>query len=347
MAQTGKKRIDWIDTAKGICILLVVLQHVSNRMDADYPFKQDFLTFRMPLYFILSGLFFKTYEGFWGFTKRKTNKLLIPYIFFFSFGGVIIPVLLYHAFGISLSSYDGYGFEAFKYIFSEHWICNPSIWFLVCLFEVSILFYLIIKTSHAISAQEKTADILVVGLSLLMGIVGVLSYLLRIRLPYFIDSAFSALPFFAFGWLLRNKTNFLYIERSWSVAFKSIIFICLSVALIHFFNHGKLSILSNSYGGMSGVLQLYPYGIIGTLCVLSFSRITGKIPFISFVGRYSIIVLCTHYFAMELSNYLLSQTAIYNMPVMFLLTTLICALAIPVFKKYLGYFTAQKDLIKI
>ena len=347
MSQPSKVRITWIDTAKGICILLVVLQHVSNRVDIDYPFKNDFLTFRMPLYFILSGLFFKTYEGFWGFTKRKINKLLIPYIFFFSFGGVIIPVLFFYAFGISLSSYDGYGFEAFKYIFSEHYICNPSIWFLACLFEVNIYFYLITKISHFISAHETRTDLLIIVLSLLLGFVGVLLYLLHIKLPYFIDSAFSALPFFGFGWLLRNKTNFLHIKRSRSVIIKSIIFIILSMALIHFFNHGRLSILSNTFGGITGVLQLYPYGIIGTICVLSFSRIVGQVPLISFLGRYSIIVLCIHYYAMELSTFVLSQIDLYNLPVMFLLTTLICALAIPLFKKYLGYFTAQKDLIKI
>lgn len=39
-------------------------------------------TFRMPLYYFLSGLFFKTYRGFFDFVLKKINKLLIPFAFF-------------------------------------------------------------------------------------------------------------------------------------------------------------------------------------------------------------------------------------------------------------------------
>lgn len=73
-------RVDWIDPAKGICILLVVLHHCSNMLRVPYPLIRDVMTFRMPLYFILSGLFFKQYRP-KVFVIKKTNKLLIPYVF--------------------------------------------------------------------------------------------------------------------------------------------------------------------------------------------------------------------------------------------------------------------------
>ena len=76
------KRIEWIDLAKGICIVLVVFHHVMVRYDLELPLSDALSSFRMPLYFILSGLFFKLYEGFEGFVKRKVNKLLIPFAFF-------------------------------------------------------------------------------------------------------------------------------------------------------------------------------------------------------------------------------------------------------------------------
>ena len=81
MKENGS-RIEWIDLAKGICILLVVFYHVAICLHIDYPLSTQIASFRMPLYFILSGLFFKQYEGFVGFLKRKTNKLLIPFLFF-------------------------------------------------------------------------------------------------------------------------------------------------------------------------------------------------------------------------------------------------------------------------
>ena len=45
--------------------------------------------FRMPLYFFLSGLFFKTYEGFSGFLKRKINV----YCGLFTYGHPLIEFM--------------------------------------------------------------------------------------------------------------------------------------------------------------------------------------------------------------------------------------------------------------
>lgn len=58
MQTTVKKRIDFIDTAKGVCIILVVLGHSGIPIDFV-----GMNSMRMPLYFILSGLFFKDYGG--------------------------------------------------------------------------------------------------------------------------------------------------------------------------------------------------------------------------------------------------------------------------------------------
>jgi uncharacterized membrane protein YcfT len=62
--QTGRTRLDWVDTAKGISILLVVLVHaahwleyagVSSRALTDL--NEALSTLRMPLFFCMSGLF--------------------------------------------------------------------------------------------------------------------------------------------------------------------------------------------------------------------------------------------------------------------------------------------------
>lgn len=78
---TEKKRIGYIDLMKGICIILIVLLHC----DIKTPYEQlDIMlkNVRIPLYFFLSGLFFKEYSSFLDFIVRKVNKLIIPYIFF-------------------------------------------------------------------------------------------------------------------------------------------------------------------------------------------------------------------------------------------------------------------------
>lgn len=50
------KRLDWVDAAKGIGILLVVMAHVP----IPDSFKQFIYSFHMPLFFLLSGMMFRS-----------------------------------------------------------------------------------------------------------------------------------------------------------------------------------------------------------------------------------------------------------------------------------------------
>ena len=62
----GDSRYAWIDYAKGICIILVTFRHVQEGLHAPgaeylYPGLKFadvfFFSFRMPLFFIISGIF--------------------------------------------------------------------------------------------------------------------------------------------------------------------------------------------------------------------------------------------------------------------------------------------------
>lgn len=341
---TQSKRIEWIDTAKGICILLVVLHHCAQLLHASYPLEDVFVAFRMPLYFILSGLFFKNY-GFRTFIIKKTNRLLIPYTFFYVVTGVLIPVVVYRLFGYSIAHYNSYGFRAVLSIFSERIICNPSIWFLFCLFEVNVFFYIL----FFIAKHFKKSSLLLGILSFVLGVVGLFLSYKNIQLPYYVDSSFTALPFFYFGFFLRNHTSFLYRKNSTSSVWLSIVFIIATYLVIHFFSFGRLSIIDNTVGGPRGYAQVYPYGIMGTMAVLLLSRLIGRVPVLSYIGRYSIIVLCTHVYVLHLMNNCTGgiENKSVRLLLVFISSVVVCGILIPLFKKYLGYFTAQKDLIKV
>lgn len=82
MGDNQHRRIDFVDLTKGVCIILVVMAHIGGAFDQLD--KHSMLScFRMPLYFFISGIFFKPYEGLSGFIIRKINKLIIPFIFFY------------------------------------------------------------------------------------------------------------------------------------------------------------------------------------------------------------------------------------------------------------------------
>lgn len=195
-----KKRIEFIDLAKGFCIILVVFNHIHKDYDAPFLLADCFKVFRMPLYFFLSGLFFKSYESFWGFIKRKTNKLLIPFIFFFLLTSFVMPniisVLLGGRFDLSL---------LWSFIYPE-FFPNFPIWFLYCLFELNIMFYVI----YLVAGKFKKYNLLVMTvLSLIIGFVGYYLGHIKLNLPMFIDSAMSALPFFYIGFITRKYTYIL------------------------------------------------------------------------------------------------------------------------------------------
>ena len=68
-------RIAYIDLAKGFCIVLVVLFHAKGVLNIHYASDTFLGSFRLPLYFFLSGLFFKDYGGLSKFFIKKTNRL--------------------------------------------------------------------------------------------------------------------------------------------------------------------------------------------------------------------------------------------------------------------------------
>lgn len=72
-----ESRIEWIDIAKGIGILFVMLGHCY--LDTKYTFW--FISFHMALFFFLSGYTFRIKEDYNSFVKKKIKALLVPYLF--------------------------------------------------------------------------------------------------------------------------------------------------------------------------------------------------------------------------------------------------------------------------
>lgn len=69
-------RIEYIDVAKGVAILLVVVGHVSS---LPAPIKSSLYSFHMPLFFLLSGFFFRQEDTF-STAKRMIPTIVVPYL---------------------------------------------------------------------------------------------------------------------------------------------------------------------------------------------------------------------------------------------------------------------------
>lgn len=94
-SQQNPKRIEWIDFGKGLTVLMVVFGHVvlglfeSKRFEDSNQWllfvTQVFYLFHIPVFYALSGFFFKPVadlKSYVKFVKQKTIILGIPYLFY-------------------------------------------------------------------------------------------------------------------------------------------------------------------------------------------------------------------------------------------------------------------------
>lgn len=325
-------RIEWIDLAKGIYMILVVIGHFPDLLiwiEGGHEYDPTLLC-RMPLYFTLSGLFFKTYDGIIPFMKKKFNHLLFPYFSLLIIGHVC--EYLYSApnwflFSLFVTNIIGYGILTLaKWIFKD----NGNYAFYITLLIVSIAISCLGYNSHIDQS---------------------ISSLLISKHVRFCESALVGLPFFMGGYIIRNSTNLISETQGVKLGNIIIALVCISsVFLISWiYDWGDISYHRNIY-------QL-PYvfvllgGAIGSIGFLILSRLIGWLPLISYLGRYSIIVLTTHVImirAVKDCVEMLFGTDYpqwYSLP-MILIVILAEIPVIALFRRYLPYLFAQKEVIK-
>lgn len=199
----NEARLAWIDYAKGIAIILVVYRHIAYGLLArgiSLPHEviatNDMLySFRMPLFFLLSGVFFSRSIGKRGagnFAVTKVNTLLYPYLLW-----AVIQISLQ----IIFSQYTNSARSAkdFLSIFLQPRSLD-QLWYLFALFNVTML-YLVIS----FVVKDRKIWQLVAGLVLL----GISHYVESISTFYDIalHYIFFAIGDFASAYFFRERTQ--------------------------------------------------------------------------------------------------------------------------------------------
>lgn len=186
------KHFEWIDYAKGIAILLVVLGHAFPDASAVGGAKNDYIRvlrefiyqFHMPLLFFISGMLsgrilrLQDYKGRCEYIKDRCLRLLVPYF---------AIAIMYLPFKMALSSfanqpYDIYGI--WKILLGE----NPDggLWFLYALFLIQAAMALIVK-------REDVRAFLLVGI-----LAGLLTIVFQTHW-YWVDDAIFYFSFVMMG----------------------------------------------------------------------------------------------------------------------------------------------------
>lgn len=136
-----KKHYTWIDVAKGIGIVFIVLGHAANTGNV----KKYLFSFHIPMLLMLSGIVFSTRDSFVEFAKSRLKRTVVPY-FVFSF----ISIMIFRIIGMLRPSItDGMNTNVLTNIGVMMWgnskpDCmkyNSPLWYLPCLFIVLVLSY--------------------------------------------------------------------------------------------------------------------------------------------------------------------------------------------------------------
>lgn len=318
-----KKRYENIDFMKGICILLVVATH----LDLPILSYSCFSLFRMPLYYFLSGIFFSRYDGFRTFLIKKTNNLIIPYLFFSIFTIIAISVF-YIRKDCTLQ-------EAYIESGPLH---NGPIWFLVSLYEVGIIIYFVSDI------KSKSLQFLVV---LMLSLSGYYLCQIGIVLPFYLNTALLGVFFYYVGFLLRR---YKILDDGSHIPMKFVVYLTLFLFISFVvIPSRRLALISYEIPFPFPLFLLS--GLTGTLALFYFSKIVKKFTIINYIGRYSIIVLGVHWYFVKSWKYLILPPTdeiqkglfLYIIYFISLLASLVC---IVLMKRYLPWVTAQKPLIK-
>lgn len=185
-----KERVEYIDLYRGIAIVLMVMGHVGFGKIFDHYIH----AFHMPMWFFISGYFFRDKGYSYGkFLKIRGKKLLIPYVFF--------ALIHYAAAVLLVDPSQGLLHRDFLKAFFQSNHSNVPIsgvfWFITCLLITELLFLYLKRTIRS----ERNLFFMVLTISLLAMLYHRVS---PVRMIWTADTAMVSLLLYYCGYAVKN-----------------------------------------------------------------------------------------------------------------------------------------------
>lgn len=275
------ERIAYLDIAKGIGILLVIIGHLFESNIHTYIY-----LFHMPLFFFISGLLYRPNNK---YLRRKTKYIIIP---FFIFSIISFPIKY-----LERSCLQKHIYFNVSYLTPAFY--NIPLWFCISLFTISCIYYIID------SKTNRHLKLLLCGTIIFIGIIFAE---LKIFLPIYLSQSLLAFPFYFLGVLL-NKHNFrkTITNHKYLVIFFSI---CILLYSIHKDICTDISILIIN---RNPILYIAPaisgsfLVIIISIYILKWEQLKNINHILIYLGRKSLYIFALHWPFITILDYLLSR----------------------------------------
>jgi fucose 4-O-acetylase-like acetyltransferase len=283
------KRIGYVDIAKGIGITLVVMGH--NDFSLISPFAHKLIySFHMPMFFFMSGLFFKPDMPLWAFARRRFDRVLRPFLF---------TLLLIYFMSISFSkvSIIVATRRLLKAMYGNgHYLDWVQLWFLPHLFVVSLFAYVFVHSIRRTRLSSLRWAIL--AAVYIAGILGIslfwpFEFNLFVKeftvfgLPYSLDIVFASGFFFILGYELNQHLPVSFFENILTCLLSGITLF----GLVWYFP----STIDFNTRQFDSLLINTVEALLGIVFVLALSKQLERIGWLSYLFRYigqaSLIIL--------------------------------------------------------
>lgn len=282
-------RIDWIDAAKGILIILVVAGHCHINPICDTVIS----SFHMAGFFILSGINLRTERTVLSFVNRRFKCIYIPYL-------ILSFILLSYFFTKSLVGLQ----ENFSWIDGIISILVPisgstktsvyALWFLPCLFLSEIILYFCIKLTEK-SIFNKSS------LYVVFGIIWLTLFRSSPTISIFRILPYSIL-FILIGFILKN------IFTSGQLFHARYFLIVLSLFLSSLYLNASLENRTYDLSSLTigNPILFITCGITGSCIIYSISRFVCN-PIFLRIGKNSLLFYGLHYEVMGVCSAIFPQ----------------------------------------
>lgn len=287
-------RAEYIDIAKGLGILAVIWGHI---IVGHWTGKLVY-SFHMPLFFFISGMLFRKekYPAFGPFVKVRARRLLVPYVIYSVITWAFWSV--FHA--VTHSPVESYWAPLLETFIArgsgQFMVHNSPLWFIPCLFAVELMYYPISKCKDL---WTLAASIGIAGLSILLEYSFGLSYLYA--LPWNLDAAMMALPFYAIGnlWMRHSTLEKVdgWVKRHVPITVALVVTLtsCLVWTALRF------RVISMGYSDYGNEYIFHVRALLGCFSTILFSALlshAGSLRlirnFLDWLGRVSLDVMCIH-----------------------------------------------------
>lgn len=300
----GKQRLAYIDVAKGIGILAIMLGHMGFvGTDGSNVVRPLVNQFHVPIFYVVAGMFLSTRKPLRVFVHEKARRLLVPYAITCAVMGVFVvgcqlmtgaikPPTIWRTPGeFVCSALWGAGIR--------YGTLPPGVGYIGAIWFLEALFVALLEVRLLLGVRLPDAARFAVCLALALVALGTRRL---VFLPFNVQQGLFGGLYVMIGYLYRT-----YVGLDWRPRWWLLVLLCVCCGVSYRYGFVVSCVTPNAEHGLLG----FGASLCACLLVLALSQLVSErleVPtrVLSFFGRHSLVVLCVHLCCLNLGMRLIA-----------------------------------------